>query len=122
MKKLLLTLAFGVASLGAFAQAAPAPPASLIQVNIESQDEVVDVQFNNPLQDELSMVLLGPDGHVVFRKIWKNTDQYHGQFVLDQFPAGEYLLEIRRADTTLSRERVNIGQPQLPTETLANKP
>lgn len=113
MKKLLFTLAFGIVSLGAFAQAAPAPAASLIQVNVLSQNEVVDVQFNNPLEEDLHMVVLGQDGHVVFRKKWKNTDQYHGQFVLDRFPAGTYLLEIRKADTTLSRDRILIGDAQV---------
>ncbi|MCE2496955.1 MAG: hypothetical protein J4F31_10340 [Flavobacteriales bacterium] len=69
----------------------------------------MDVQLNNPLEEDPYLVVLGQDGHVVFRKKWKNTNKYHGQFVLDQFPAGEYLLEIRHADTTLSRERIHIG-------------
>jgi hypothetical protein len=122
MKAVLLTIALGLVTLGANAQAAPAPRASLLQVAVETQDEVVDVQFNNPLEQDLYMVLLGQDGHVVFRKKWKKTNQYHGQFLLADFPEGQYTLEMRRADTTLTRDLVQIGMDTQPEATLANKP
>lgn len=102
---LVLLLSLGLTS---FAQAPPVSAFQLTQVAVEQTQDQIDLQFNNPTQSKLTLVLRGVDGHIVFKKKWKNAKSYHGQFNLNNFPAGTYLLEMVNDDTLVSRDRIVI--------------
>lgn len=109
MKKSFKTLVL-LLSLGLLTSAqAPSNAAfQLTQVAVEQTQNQIDLQFNNPTQSKLTLVLRGVDGHIVYKKKWKNTKSYHGQFNLNNFPAGTYLLEMENDDTLVSRDRIVI--------------
>ena len=105
-KQAFLLLAFLAFATTSFAQAPPLTPNHLVQIEVQHAAELVDLQFNNPTQKNLTMVLRGVDGHVVFKKKWKNERTYHGQFKLTDFPNGTYLLEVQSGEQLISRDRI----------------